>query len=233
MTLLPVIVIRPQPGLAATLEAARVAGLEAHGFPLFCVSAVDWQCPDPSRFDGLIAGSANAFRLGGAKLADLRGLPVHVVGAATARAAEAAGFQVQTVGEGGLQAVLDRLPHQRLLRLAGARFIALAPPTGTDIETRIVYAAQDLPLPPPLVDLLTHGGLVLLHSGEAARHFARCCADAGVARERVAIACLAPRIAEMAGSGWHSIGIAEERTDRALLALARQMCQNAGIGGIG
>lgn len=233
MRQLPLIAIRPEPGLAATLAAARAEGLKATGYPLFAVEPLAWECPDPVEFDGLIVGSANAFRLGGPALERLQCLPVHVVGTATARAAERAGFTVVTTGQGGLQAVLDGLPRQRLLRLAGAEHIALTPPAGTVIATRVVYAVRALPLPPELVALLKTGAVVLLHSGEAARHFATECERAGLDRSRIVLACLAPRIADMAGKGWNRIEIAEERNDRALLALARQMCQNADIGGIG
>lgn len=228
-----VIAIRPEPGLAATLAEARAMGLTVEGYPLFTIEQTAWDCPDATRFDGILAGSANAFRLGGPALAQLRALPVHVVGAATARAAEAAGFNVATTGEGGLQAVLDTLPGQRLLRLAGAEHIALVTPPGSTIETRVVYAARALPLPPPLARQLGEGALVLLHSGEAARHFAGLCDAARIDRSHIGLACLAPRIAEVAGKDWNFIKIANERTDRALLALAGQMCENARIGGMG
>lgn len=223
----PIVVVRPEPGNAATVAAAKALGLAAVGQPIFTVQAVDWTCPDPQAFDALIVGSANIFRHGGANLAHLSALPVHVVGAATAQEAERAGFRVATIGAGGLQAVLDTLPHQRLLRLAGAEHIPLTPPEGTTITTRVVYAVKALPLPDQLIDLLTKGAVVLLHSGEAARHFAGQCDAAMIQREHISLACLAPRIAESAGNGWKYIGIAKEATDSALLALASQMCKNA------
>ena len=228
MTVPPsIIVVRPEPGNAATVAAAQALGLEVVGQPIFAVQPVDWTCPDPQDFDALIVGSANIFRQGGANLARLRALPVHVVGAATAQEAERAGFRVATTGAGGLQAVLNTLSHQRLLRLAGAEHIPLTPPQGTTITTRVVYAGKPLPLPPELMDLLNKGAVVLLHSGEAAKHFAAQCDAAMIQRERISLACLAPRIAESAGNGWKYIEIAKETTDSALLALAAQMCQNA------
>jgi uroporphyrinogen-III synthase len=229
----PLIVVRPEPGNAATLAAARDLGLDAHGFPLFDVAPLEWDCPDPAGFDGLLAGSANVFRHGGAALAALRGLPAHVVGQITAEAAEAAGFRVGSIGEGGLQVVLARLLGQRLLRLAGEKHIALVPPPGTAIETRTVYAARPLPLPAPLAAMLQGPAVVLLHSGEAARHFAAECERLGTARGDIALACLAPRIADAAGPGWRAVATAAARSDSALLALAGQMCQNASLGALG
>lgn len=233
MTPLPVIVVRPEPGNAATLAAARELGLAAQGFPLFDIAPVAWNCPDPAGFDGLLAGSANVFRHGGPGLSTLSSLPVHVVGQTTAEAASEAGFALGSVGEGGLQVVLDRLPGQRLLRLAGEDHIPLTSPAGTSITTRVVYAARALALPAALAKVLEEPALVLLHSGEAARQFAAECDRSGIDRSMIALACLAPRIAGMAGTGWNCAAIAPERSDGALLALAVQMCQNVRFGGVG
>ena len=76
-----------------------------------------------------------------------------------------------------------------------------------------------------LADLLADGALVLLHSAEAARHFAGECARLGIARAGVALAALAPRVGEAAGDGWAAKGIALSPRDDALLALAQEMCQ--------
>lgn len=232
MSARPVIVVRPEPGNSATLAAARGLGLEAWGFPLFSVRPVTWSCPDPAGFGGLLAGSANVFRHGGASLSALVGLPVHCVGESTAEAARSAGFSVATTGEGGLQRVLDGLPDQRLLRLAGEDHIALHPPPGTAIDTRVVYASRPVPMSAPLADLLGEPSIVLLHSGEAAGHFAAECERLGLRRELIALACLAPRIAAMAGDGWSEVAAAAGRSDSALLALAVRMCQNIPFGGM-
>jgi len=233
MSGLPVIVVRPEPGNAASVAAARAAGLDAVGIPLFAVEPVGWDAPGPDGFDGILAGSANVFRHGGKGLAALRGLPVHVVGEATAVAARKAGFTVESTGSGGLQKVLDAVPARSLLRLAGKERLALTPPPGMVVTTRTVYASRPLPMPPVLARRLAQPALVLLHSGEAARHFAAECDRLGLDRGRIALACLAPRIAELAGKGWADIGVAEARTDSALLALAGQMCQKVRFGGNG
>jgi uroporphyrinogen-III synthase len=73
--------------------------------------------------------------------------------------------------------------------------------------------------------ILREGAIVALHSGEAAGHFAKETTESNINHRAIAIACLAPQIGEMAGKGWLKTGIAPERTDHALLALALQMCQ--------
>ena len=58
----PLIIIRPQPGCDATLTVARDLRLNAYGFPLFEVTPVAWEGPDPADVDALLIGSANAVR---------------------------------------------------------------------------------------------------------------------------------------------------------------------------
>lgn len=223
--MVPVVVIRPEPGNAATITAARALGLAAHAFPLFEMASVPWPVPDPAPYRALLAGSANVFRLGGAGLAALTGLPVHAVGAVTAEAARAAGFAVAAIGEGGLQPMASQLPPGRYLRLAGEKRVPLALPEGVVVEDVEVYAAAGLPMPPQLAELVARPAVILLHSGEAAAHFAAESERLGVRRDRISLACLAPRIGAMAGEGWQHIEIAEQRTDHAVLALAVQMCK--------
>jgi uroporphyrinogen-III synthase len=222
---LPVLVIRPEPGNAATVAAARELGLDARGFALFDMAPAPWTAPDPAPYRALLAGSANVFRLGGEGLALLTGLPVHAVGAVTAGAARAAGFVVEAIGEGGLQPMASALPPGRYLRLAGEKRVPLALPQGVEVDDVVVYAAAGLPMPPTLVEVLAGPAIVLLHSGEAAVHFAAESARVRVNRERIALACLAPRIGLMAGDGWQHIEIAQTRSDHAVLALAVQMCE--------
>lgn len=223
--MIPVIVIRPEPGNAATLAPAQALGLDARGYPLFEMAPTPWSAPDPAPYRALLVGSANVFRLGGEGLSRLKSLPVHAVGAVTAEAGRAAGFTVASIGEGGLQPMVSALPPGRYLRLAGEKRVPLAMPAGVEVDDVVVYAAAGVSMPPELVRLLAGPAVVLLHSGEAAAHFAAESARVGVARGDIALACLAPRIGLIAGEGWQHIEIAETRTDQAVLALAVQMCK--------
>lgn len=226
----PVVVIRPQPGCDASLAAARGLGLATCGYPLFAVRPLDWDAPDPARFDALLIGSANALRHGGAGLARYRGFPAYAVGETTAGEARTAGLAVAGVGEGGLQALLGQLQpgQKRLLRLTGRERVGLEAPPGVTITERVTYASEPLPMPGELAAVLASGALVLLHSGEAARHFSGQCEARAIAKDRIAIAALAPRVAEAAGPGWAAIASAPAPRDQALLALACRMCQNQG-----
>ena len=66
-----VLAVRPEPGLAATMAAGKAIGLNMIGYPLFEVRPLAWKCPDPTEFDALLIGSANAIRHGGATRVDV------------------------------------------------------------------------------------------------------------------------------------------------------------------
>jgi uroporphyrinogen-III synthase len=220
--------LRPEPGLSETVAMARGMGLDPVAAPLFVVAPVPWEGPDPAVFDAIVAGSANAFRHGGAQLTALTTLPVHAVGERTADAARATGFAVASVGAGGLQELIDHLPGSlRLLRLAGARRTVLRARPGLELVEREVYRADPQPLPASAIAALRGGAVALLHSGEAARHFAGECDRLAIDRSRVTLAALAPRIAEAAGTGWAAVASSTRPSDAALLAMAADMCQTA------
>lgn len=228
--MIPLVIVRPEPGAAATLQAARAMGLQASAHPIFRIEPVSWASVDPGTVDAVILGSANALRHAGSGLAALRGLPAYCVGRTTALAAKAAGLEVVRTGTGGLQQVLLALApqHRRLLRLAGAARVPLSLPPGVSMETRIVYDAVATPLGSGLRRALERPAVVMLHSGEAASHFDRLCAADSVPRGQIQLAVIGPRVARMAGTGWAAVETAPQPSDAALLALAARMCQDPG-----
>lgn len=221
----PLITIRPEPGCSATARAASDCGLAVECFPLFEIAPLEWSLPQ-GPFDGLLIGSANAFRLGGSQLGRLAGTPVYAVGEATAAAAWERGFRTAAIGGGGLQPLLDSLAGQRLrlLRLAGEAHVPLTPPGGIEIVTLVAYRAEPRPASPALAELLRSEAIVLLHSAEAARHFAAEVDRLGLSRGGIALAALAPRIAAAAEGGWAASRAPRQPNEPALLALAREMC---------
>ncbi len=226
--MVPLVVIRPEPGNAASVAAAQALRMEAHGFALFEVAAKSWEAVPPDQFDALLIGSANVFRHGGRGLSALKGLPVYAVGEATAQAARDAGFTVSQIGEGNMQALLAQLDpaHRRLLRLAGDERVPLTLPRGVTMEERVVYASIARPFPPELVELLREPAIIAVHSAEAARHLSAQCVSHAIKRAPLRIAALSNRIASASGDGWGEVAVASLPQDKALLALARQMCQD-------
>lgn len=227
MSQLPVIAIRPEPGLSKTITAGKEAGLAITGFPLSGIEPLAWVCPDPAQFDALLVGSANAFRHGGEALNALRDLPVLAVGSTTSQAARDNGFQVKMVGEGGLQTLIDQhgAREEHWLRLAGEEHVPLELPDNLKLTTRIVYRLETAELPPKMLKALSRECVVLLHSAVAAERFQRECDANNVDRSRIALAALGPRIVEGLDKGWKSVDWAETPKEEALLALANRLCE--------
>jgi uroporphyrinogen-III synthase len=223
------IIVRPEPGATATMLAARSLGLDAHAHPIFAVRPIPWRPVAREEIDAVVLGSANAIRHAGDALDELRGLPAYCVGPATAAAAQAAGLAVVRVGTGGLQSVLDALEpaHGRLLRLAGISRVPLTLPARVTMETREVYASIPMPIGKRLDKALQRPAVVLLHSGDAGEHFAAICHETGIDRSRIALALIGPRVLQHAKEGWAAVRTAQVPSDAALLALAREMCQDA------
>lgn len=231
--MVPLVIIRPEPGNAASTAIARTMGLDVRAFPLFEVVANSWQAVLPTRYDALLVGSANVFRHGGRALAALRGLPVYAVGEATAAAAQATGFALAGTGAGAMQALLGELHHRhhRLLRLTGQERVSLSLPKGISIDERVVYASQPRALPTDLEALLRTPAVIALHSAEAAQHLTAECVRCGIRRAPLRLAALSARIGAAAGDGWGEVAVAAMPDDKALLALARQMCQEPWLAG--
>lgn len=219
--------LRPEPGWSTSAAAARGAGLEVIGQPLFDAQPVAWNLP-PGDFDALLIGSAAAFRHGGAQLAELRRLPVYAVGEATAQAARAAGFTVARTGAGVLQHLLDTCAGEaiRFLRLAGEERVAVAPHDDQHVTECAVYRMVPRPIGPTFAAALAaREPLVALHSAAAARHFAEEVDRIGIARGAVFLLALGPRVAKEAGLGWAAVHIADAPDDAALLVKAAALCK--------
>ena len=202
-------------------------GLEVLGHPLFKAEPMAWVLPE-GEFDALLIGSATVFRYGGAQLSKLVRFPVDAVGAATADTARAAGFAVRSVGEGGLQRVLDSnvATPLRYLRLGGEERVTLETNPGQTIIERAVYRMRPLAIRSELAaHLVTRQPLVTLHSAAAARHFASEIDRLRIERGRMFVLALGARIAKAAGLGWASLHVVDTPNDAALLAKAAALCK--------
>ncbi|QCB56691.1 uroporphyrinogen-III synthase [Sphingopyxis sp. PAMC25046] len=218
----PLIVTRPEPGNAATALRAGAMGFEVHAVPLFAARPLDWRAPAAEDFDALLLTSAFAARLGGPEITRLRGLPVHAVGEATARAAEAAGLTVARTGTADAQQLLDAMTSQNIqtiLWLCGrdrSEFDA----RGAAITALPCYAVDPLPPPVEWAGLITAPAVLLAHSARAARRIADL---VGAARAHLSIAAISPAVAAAAGEGWRDVAVAERPDDVAILAQARAL----------
>ena len=218
------VVVRPEPAASETVARARDLGIAAQALPLFAVEAVQWEAPPTETYDALLLTSANALRHGGTSLLRLAQLPVLAVGTATAHAAQASGFTVERTGAGGVADLLaEAPPSHRLLYLTGHHRVELA--ARQSIDTIVVY--ENRAVTPHDLSLLT-GSVIALHSPRAARHVESLVATTGLDRASIALVALSPAVAVAAGFGWRGVSAAAAPTDDALLALAAELCLEAG-----
>ena len=211
------LVLRPEPGASATVEKARVLGLDAVATPLFEIDRMDWEAPEAGGFDGLLLTSANAIRAAGEKLERLRGLKVYAVGAATAEAAREAGFDVAAVGDAGVDRLLGSIDGGlRLLHLCAED--RREPRKGRQhITPLVVYRSKRIAAP----DLSRVPGTVaLIHSPRAGQTFGELVKQ----RDSITLVAISAAAAEAAGQGWERIEVADQPGDDALLALAARLC---------
>jgi uroporphyrinogen-III synthase len=215
------VVLRPEPGATETVRKAGQRGLDAVAIPLFEVEPVTWDVPNLNAFDALLLTSANAVLYGGADLEALKSLPVYAVGAATAKAAREAGFEIAMTGDRGVDELLSGInPGAKLIHISGEHRRVSSDPLQA-ITPITAYRSRERAAP-NLTE--AEGAVVLLHSPRAAAVFREMLASANLNRASVAIAAISPAAAEAAGGDWESVDVAERPSDEALLALAERLC---------
>ena len=209
------LVLRPEPGNAATCARLRALGVPTIAVPLFAVRPVAWRPPSPETYDALLFTSANAARHAGAGLASLAALPVVAVGEATAAAARAIGLRVAVTGTRDAATTLAAAPFGRVLHLAGKHRGALP-----DVDAITVYESAASAVAPDALRRAS-GAVALLHSPRAAARFAALIPPQE--RAAIALAALSASVAAAAEHGWRDVAAAPRPTDQALVALAASM----------
>jgi uroporphyrinogen-III synthase len=229
------LVLRPQPAAAATVERARSLGMEALAAPIFDVKTLAWAIPARTGLDAVMLTSAHAARLGGAGLRSFIDLPCFAVGDSTAAAARDAGFADVRSGDADVAALVARMSRggvHNALHPCGREFRPVEAPF--EITRRIVYAAEPIALlPARAAEALRGGAIALLHSPRAAEHFAMLVQQAGLDRSAIPIAAISDAAARAAGKGWKEKHAAPMPRDDALLELAAKLCKTARRGDTG
>ncbi|MBE1528261.1 uroporphyrinogen-III synthase [Sphingopyxis sp. OAS728] len=216
---LPLIVTRPEPGNAATVEQAKKLGLDAHAMPLFAARPIEWRAPAAENFNALLLTSAFAAKLAGADLAKLSSLPVYAVGAATARAAEGAGLTVAMTGAADARRLLDDMASRNIrtiLWLCGrdrSEFDA----RDASITPLPCYKVEPAQPPAEWSALIAAPAILLAHSARAARRISDLVGDE---RGHLALVAISSSVAAAAGEGWRDLAIAGQPNDAAMLAEA-------------
>lgn len=222
----PLVILRPEPGASLSADRAEKMGFETViCASLFKVRPLEWQAPDPDRFDGLLITSANAIRAAGGQLQQLRALPVHTVGEATASAARSAGLMVETVGDGGIDELLEILPRDlRLLHLGGRHRRAPSEPRQTLVPVT-VYSSVARENPRNFDRIA--GAVACVHSPRAGARLGELADRDRIDRSTIAIAAISRNAADACGVGWERVEVSGARDDASLLALALQLCKSS------
>lgn len=210
-----VLILRPEPGNAATARAVAAMGNEPVCVPLFDIVPVAWSPPDPAAFDAVAMTSANAARLGGPGLRNYRHLPLFAVGEATAKAAREAGFVDIRTGTGDGQQLATLWGNAAVLHLTGPDHVPL---TG-HVATVAVYEARPRHLTSAQIGQLT-APVALIHSPRAADAFASMIQ----ARSGTAIVAISEAAATVCGPGWRSITVADAPREQAMLESLVRLC---------
>lgn len=225
------VVLRPEPGASMTADRAREEGWATTVMPLFEVTPLDWDPPAPDAFDAVLMTSANSARFGGIGLARYHYLPLYAVGAQTADAARAFGFETIIAGSSGVTEMADRLRADGLRRIFHPAGEATRPfdETGLAVTRTPVYAATRV-APPDLAGMVDSGDILLVHSPRAGRYLDELCAAQAVARGMLSLVAISEAALAAAGQGWRTAIAAERPTDDAMLAAASSL---GGAGAIG
>jgi len=215
-------ITRAQPGAERTASRVRALGLGALLAPLLEVRQIGPGEIDLAGVAALAFTSANGVAAFAARGLG-RDLPVFTVGAGTAAAARAAGFDEVAEGRGDVADLALMIAGLPVARAGEILHCGAAEPAGDlvgdlkrhGLRARAValYETVETAAPlPPLKDLAA----VLLHSPKAARVLAGRLGSAGAPGLRAI--CLSEAVAgPIAGLPFASIAVADEPTEAALL----------------
>ena len=201
---------------------------------MLAVRFLDSAIPDPKRYQGVLATSANGVRAL-ARLAPWRDLPVWAVGDASAREARSLGFVTVHSAAGdvaalaalvaqGVDPTRGPLLHVAASRLAGDLGGALAE-RGFTVEKAVLYETEPAAeFSPALIEALSAGhiSLALFFSPRTAATFARLAKNTGLGENfrRIKALALSAAVAEaLFPLPWNSVEVAERPDQAALLAL--------------
>lgn len=221
---LPLVILRPEPGAAATANRAEGLGFRTVRTPLFTVAPRVWTPPEGD-CDALLLTSANAPRHGGEDFARYRTLPCLAVGEATAEAARQTGLSPHWVGRGDAGAALTEAAAQgyrRLLWLCGEQHMPLVHPK-LEITVVPVYSTESLSFTQDAREALSHPAIIMVHSQRAGWALAEQVRE----RAHIGLIAISPAVAAMAGDGWAWVRWPDQPRDDDMLELAATLCHKS------
>ncbi len=219
-------ITRAMPGARATAGRVAALGLEPIIVPLIEIRPMGEGLLDVAGAGALAFTSANGVRAFSAR-SGVRNLPIFTVGAATALAARAAGFQDISSANGDVAALAAHIhaaprPAGPILHVgaidAAGDLVGDLTARGIVAHRREVYESLDVTLTPEALARLQAAEIILLHSPRAAVALARVIAP--VPGRRPTVLCLSAAVAvPLEGLALGGLAAAAAPTEDALMAL--------------
>ena len=227
--MIPLVLLRPQPGNNASATRAREMGLTVIQIPLFDVLPADGGPLPAGPFDALLLTSINGVRFGATIMSAFAGLPIYAVGEATAYAARIAGHQQVITGGGDAQSTAMMMAadgRRNVLHIAGED-VRPFDSQGMNILRHTVYRSVERDTDAVRTALKGLGPLVVaVHSPRAAIQFASLIP--ATRRMRIHVVAISDAAARVCGKGWASVTVSEAPNDTALLHCVETLCIRAG-----
>lgn len=227
--MIPLVLLRPQPGNDASATRAREMGLTVIQVPLFDVLPADGGPLPTGPYDALLLTSINGVRFGATIMAAFVGVPIYAVGEATAYAARLAGHENVITGGGDAQSTAAMMAadgRSSVLHVAGEDvrpFDSLS----MSIQRHTVYRTVERDIAAVRAALSGLGrAVVAVHSPRAGIQLTLLIP--ATRRMRIHIVAISEAAARVCGKGWASLSISERPDDTALLHCVETLCIRAG-----
>jgi len=227
--MMPLLLLRPQPGNDASAARARELGLTVIQIPLFDVLPADGGLLPTGPFDALLLTSTNGVRFGATVMAAFAGLPIYAVGETTAYAARFARHEHVITGGGDAQSTAAMMAadgRRSVLHIAGED-VRPFDSHGMNIYRYTVYRTVECDTAAARAALNGLGPVVLaVHSPRAGIQLSLLVP--ATRRMRMHIVAISEAAARVCGKGWASVTVSERPDDTALLHCVETLCIRAG-----
>jgi uroporphyrinogen-III synthase len=227
--MIPLVLLRPQPGNDASATRAREMGLTVIQVPLFDVLPADGGPLPAGSYDALLLTSINGVRFGATVMAAFAGLPIYAVGEATAYAARIAGHDGVITGGGDAQSTVAMMAADgrcSVLHISGEE-VRPFDSHGMSVQRYTVYRTVECDTAAARAALNGLGPVVLaVHSPRAGIQLSLLVP--ATRRMRMHIVAISDAAARVCGKGWASVTVSERPDDTALLHCVEALCIRAG-----
>jgi len=227
--MIPLVLLRPQPGNDASAMRAREMGLTVIQVPLFDVLPADGGPMPAGPFDALLLTSINGVRFGATIMTAFAGIPIYAVGEATAYAARLAGHENVITGGGDAQSTAAMIAadgRRSVLHVAGEE-VRPYDSLGVSVVRYTVYRTVERDIAAVRAALSRLGQAVIaVHSPRAGIQLTLLIPT--TRRMRLHVVAISENAARVCGKGWASLTVSERPDDTALLHCVETLCIRAG-----